>query len=117
MFIHQNRLETQLKPDHYRSEAQYRREIERLFVPAWHLVGTSAELPRDGARFPVGQAHGPDGEDEGQAGVLAPRTAEVEVLLVGIGLAMDDGRIADEQLGVGGLVGRDVARLQAMKFF
>ena len=27
---------------------QYRREIERLFVPAWHLVGTSAELPRDG---------------------------------------------------------------------
>ena len=48
MFIHQNRLETLLKPDHYRSEAQYRREIERLFVPAWHLVGTSAELPRDG---------------------------------------------------------------------
>jgi choline monooxygenase len=48
MFVHQNRLETLLKPDHYRSEAQYRREIERLFVPAWHLVGTSAELPRDG---------------------------------------------------------------------
>ena len=44
MFIHQNRLETQLKPDHYRSKAHYRREIERLFVPAWHLVATSAEV-------------------------------------------------------------------------
>ena len=34
MFIHECRLETLLKPDHYRSEAQYRREIEEdKFTP------------------------------------------------------------------------------------
>jgi choline monooxygenase len=48
MFIHQHQLEYLLRSEDYHSEEQFRTEIDRLFLPAWHLVCTKAELPRDG---------------------------------------------------------------------
>ena len=48
MYVHRNQLQHLLKPEHYFSEAQYRGEMERLFLPAWHLVATRAELARPG---------------------------------------------------------------------
>lgn len=49
MFIHNTSLPHVLAPARYSSAAQYELEIERLFRPAWHLVGSWADLDRDGA--------------------------------------------------------------------
>jgi phenylpropionate dioxygenase-like ring-hydroxylating dioxygenase large terminal subunit len=48
VFIHRERLQHLLSPYHYRDEAHYRKEVERLFLPAWHYVATKADLPRPG---------------------------------------------------------------------
>jgi phenylpropionate dioxygenase-like ring-hydroxylating dioxygenase large terminal subunit len=48
MFVHQNRLQHLLTPKEYLSEAQHRLEVEQLFQPAWHCVGTTAELSKHG---------------------------------------------------------------------
>lgn len=48
MFVHQSRLEHVLRPCHYFDERHYRCEIERLFLPAWHFVGSRGELARPG---------------------------------------------------------------------
>lgn len=48
MFISDTHLPQLLSADDYTSPAQLEREIERLFLPAWHLVGTLADLPNDG---------------------------------------------------------------------
>ena len=48
MFVHQNRLEHLLQPYHYVDAQHYQREIERLFLPAWHLVGSRSALARPG---------------------------------------------------------------------
>lgn len=48
MFINKNQLRHLLTPEHYVSETQYRDELEHLFGPAWHLVGTMRDLARPG---------------------------------------------------------------------
>ncbi len=51
MFIHQNQLEYLLQPHHYTDPDFLQTEIERLFLPGWHLVGSKADLRRDGDFF------------------------------------------------------------------
>ena len=48
MFTHQNHLQHLLRPEHYRSEEQYRTELERLFRPSWHPLAAKAELAKPG---------------------------------------------------------------------
>lgn len=48
MFVHQSQLRHLLTPDKYCSDQQHRIEAERLFLPAWHFVGTLADLARHG---------------------------------------------------------------------
>src|ERR687885_658084 len=48
MFVHKHRLEHLLRPAHYSDPAHYRTELERLFLPGWHLVATRPDLPRPG---------------------------------------------------------------------
>jgi phenylpropionate dioxygenase-like ring-hydroxylating dioxygenase large terminal subunit len=48
MFIHETHLPQVLSPADFTSPDQYERELSELFLDHWHLVGTLAELPRDG---------------------------------------------------------------------
>ncbi len=48
MFVHQSQLVYQLAPADYSSLQQHRRELDRLFLPTWHLVGCRGDVPRDG---------------------------------------------------------------------
>jgi phenylpropionate dioxygenase-like ring-hydroxylating dioxygenase large terminal subunit len=48
MFTHQQHLEHLLQPDDYTSPQQYRRELQRLFYPAWHPLCTVGDLARPG---------------------------------------------------------------------
>jgi phenylpropionate dioxygenase-like ring-hydroxylating dioxygenase large terminal subunit len=48
MFIHRHRLEHLLSPAHYFSREQHELELQRLFLPAWHLLAAKADLPRNG---------------------------------------------------------------------
>ena len=48
MFIHQNQLEYLLEPAHYTDPYFLKTEVDRLFLPAWHLIGSKADLPREG---------------------------------------------------------------------
>jgi len=49
MFVHKNQLEHLLKPEHYTSAEFHQREVERLFLPGWHLIGCRGELRKPGA--------------------------------------------------------------------
>ena len=44
MFVHDSKLRHLLTPDHYRDPVQHQREVERLFLPAWHILGTLARF-------------------------------------------------------------------------
>jgi phenylpropionate dioxygenase-like ring-hydroxylating dioxygenase large terminal subunit len=48
MFLHQTQLRHLLEPADYFDEQRYQLELDRLFRPGWHIVGTTAELPRPG---------------------------------------------------------------------
>jgi phenylpropionate dioxygenase-like ring-hydroxylating dioxygenase large terminal subunit len=48
MFVHQSQLRHILTPEQYYSEQQHNSELAHLFMPAWHLVATKADLPRAG---------------------------------------------------------------------
>lgn len=48
MFVSKSRLPHLLSPQDYYCEEQYQRELEALLLPAWHAVGTTNELKRDG---------------------------------------------------------------------
>jgi phenylpropionate dioxygenase-like ring-hydroxylating dioxygenase large terminal subunit len=48
MFINQNQLEHLLNPEQYFSPALHRLEVDRLFVPSWHVLATTSDLPKDG---------------------------------------------------------------------
>ena len=48
MFVSDTHLPQSLSSDAYDSEAVFQTEIERLFLPGWHCVGTTAEFERDG---------------------------------------------------------------------
>jgi len=49
VFIHDSQLRHILTPAQYHEERQHQIELERLFLPAWHVVATTAELRRPGA--------------------------------------------------------------------
>jgi len=51
MFISDSHLPQVLGPPAYCSREHHQRELEKLFLPAWHLVGTLAELPGEGDYF------------------------------------------------------------------
>lgn len=44
MFVNQTHQPHLLRPDQYTSDDQYRRELDRLFLPAWHFVGLVSEF-------------------------------------------------------------------------
>jgi choline monooxygenase len=48
MFQNSHSLPHLLSPQMYSCAEQFRCELEKLFEPAWHLVGATAELSRDG---------------------------------------------------------------------
>jgi len=48
MFVSDTHLPHLLPPEAYRSVDQHEREFERLFARGWHMVCTTADLPRDG---------------------------------------------------------------------
>lgn len=48
MFVSDTHLPHLLGPDAYRSPEQHEREFARLFARGWHVVCTTADLPRDG---------------------------------------------------------------------
>src|SRR5690606_18652188 len=48
MFVHTEHLPQILSTQDYTSQAQFDRERDRLFLPAWHLVGTFTDIPGDG---------------------------------------------------------------------
>jgi phenylpropionate dioxygenase-like ring-hydroxylating dioxygenase large terminal subunit len=48
MFVHQEQLEYVLRPEDYTSPEVHRAEVERLFLPAWHPVALTADLPGEG---------------------------------------------------------------------
>jgi choline monooxygenase len=53
MFINQDRLEHLLTPAQYYSPEQHQLELERLFLPSWHLLASKADLPKNGDFFTV----------------------------------------------------------------
>lgn len=48
MFLHRTHLPQRLKVEHYTSPDIARRELETLFEPGWHCVGTVQEIPKSG---------------------------------------------------------------------
>jgi phenylpropionate dioxygenase-like ring-hydroxylating dioxygenase large terminal subunit len=48
MFVHASRLQHLLSPADYHDPGQYQRELDRLFLPAWHVVGTTDDLSQPG---------------------------------------------------------------------
>jgi phenylpropionate dioxygenase-like ring-hydroxylating dioxygenase large terminal subunit len=48
VFIHRGGLEYLLPTDWYHSPTHHRIEVERLFRPKWHLVGSKSDLRRNG---------------------------------------------------------------------
>ena len=48
MFINETHLPQVLTPQDYTSEEQYRRELDRLFLPGWHCIATFSDFPQDG---------------------------------------------------------------------
>ena len=48
MFVHKHQLEFLLPAEWYYSPEHHALEMERLFLPSWHLVGLKSELPRPG---------------------------------------------------------------------
>ncbi|XZE54405.1 aromatic ring-hydroxylating oxygenase subunit alpha [Planctomycetaceae bacterium SH139] len=51
MFISQTHLPQLLSPDHYRHADQLAIELEKLFLPAWHCLGTLSDVPHSGDYF------------------------------------------------------------------
>jgi phenylpropionate dioxygenase-like ring-hydroxylating dioxygenase large terminal subunit len=81
MYVHSNRLPQLLEPSAYYAPEAYAREVERLFLPGWQLVGTTADLASPGAFLtlelfgrPV-QVRNFDGEIVALANVCAHRHA------------------------------------------
>lgn len=53
MFISETHLPQLLSPEAYCSENQFRAEVDTLFKPAWHFVGTTFDIPKVGQYFTV----------------------------------------------------------------
>jgi choline monooxygenase len=48
MFLSQSHIPQVLSADDYTSQVQHDLEVERLFLPGWHCVALTSELPHDG---------------------------------------------------------------------
>ena len=48
MFVHQHQLEHLLEPRAYYSPEQHSVEVQRLFLPSWHVIAAKRELPNPG---------------------------------------------------------------------
>src|SRR5262249_17105260 len=48
MFINEHRLEHLLTPKQYFAPEQHKLELEKLFLPSWHLLASKADLPKNG---------------------------------------------------------------------
>lgn len=48
MFLHESRMRHLLSPTHYHDPRHAQVELDRLFQPAWHIVGTGRQLRRPG---------------------------------------------------------------------
>jgi phenylpropionate dioxygenase-like ring-hydroxylating dioxygenase large terminal subunit len=48
MFVNHTHVPQALDADAYTSQGQHDREVERLFLPGWHCVALTSDLPRDG---------------------------------------------------------------------
>ena len=53
MFVNKNRLPHVLSPRLYSCPEQYELEIQKLFRPSWHIVGSVADAPKDGDFFTI----------------------------------------------------------------
>ena len=51
MFLSDSHLPQLLTAEDYTSQEQYQREVDRLFLPTWQLVGTMSDLKQDGDYF------------------------------------------------------------------
>ncbi len=51
MFVHATHLPQRLAADDYSSPQFHQDELESMFLPGWHCIGTLAELKRDGDYF------------------------------------------------------------------
>jgi len=51
MFVHQHQLEYQLEAKHYFAEEHHQREMEQLFLPGWHLIGSKSDAVASGDFF------------------------------------------------------------------
>ena len=51
MFISDTHLPQALPAEAYKSQEQYEREMERLFLPSWHFIGATGDAPNDGDYF------------------------------------------------------------------
>jgi len=49
VFQHQSHLPQLLAPEAYCSVGQHDRELDRLFLPGWHCIGSLSDLPREGS--------------------------------------------------------------------
>lgn len=48
MFVHKHQLEYLLPPESYFSQEQHDKEMERLFLPGWHMVAVRSDIPNSG---------------------------------------------------------------------
>ena len=53
MFINETHLPQLLQPGQYTDPEYHRQEVERLFMPGWHCIGSRFELPDDGSFITV----------------------------------------------------------------
>lgn len=51
MFISDTHLPQVLPAEAYKSQEQFEREMERLFLPSWHFIGAVDDVPNDGDYF------------------------------------------------------------------
>src|SRR5262245_9237414 len=51
MFVSDTHLPQVLPPDAYLSNEFLQLEMERLFLPGWHFLGLTSEIPKDGDYF------------------------------------------------------------------
>jgi phenylpropionate dioxygenase-like ring-hydroxylating dioxygenase large terminal subunit len=83
MFVSDTHLPHLLRPEAYRSVEQHERESRELFARGWHVVGSTADLPRAGDFFTLRMADVPllvrncDGEIGTFLNVCAHRFCEI----------------------------------------
>lgn len=49
MFLSDTHLPQLLRAEHYRAPEQHQRELDQLFLPGWHCIATTHDLPKNGS--------------------------------------------------------------------